>query len=217
MIYIYDIVLNFQEQLYNFYEWNKKDRLLNIKKIPIFRVSTEELLSIINDKAYLKEEILHKIDRETTIYMLSNNEYKYLCLFSNTEETVAVMCNEEGLIIKKSSLLFDEEDEANEVAENLNIDCVIEKKVKVNNNNLLDNCRIIREKKKKVYDFIEKLDLLVDKEKIRYLYFDLFEEENLAISKMKELLLNIQDEKGIDQLFSLYDLVENKKKKNSVY
>ena len=217
MIYIYDIVLNFQEQLYNFYEWNKKDRLLNIKKIPIFRVSTEELLSIINDKAYLKEEILHKIDRETTIYMLSNNEYKYLCLFSNTEETVAVMCNEEGLIVKKSSLLFDEEDEANEVAENLNIDCVIEKSIKINNNNLLDNCRIIREKKKKVYDFIEKLDLLVDKEKIRYLYFDLFEEENLSISKMKELLLNIQDEKGIDQLFSLYDLVENKKKKNSVY
>ena len=29
MIYIYDIVLNFQEQLYDFYEWNKKDRLLN--------------------------------------------------------------------------------------------------------------------------------------------------------------------------------------------
>ncbi len=217
MIYIYDIVLNFQEQLYDFYEWNKKDRLLNIKKIPIFRINTEKLLSIINDKVYLKEEILHKIAHETTIYMLSNNEYKYLCLFSNTEETVAVMCNEEGLIIKKSSLLFDEEDEANEVAENLNIDCVIEKTVKVNNNNLLDNCRIIREKKKKVYDFIKKLDLLVDKEKIRYLYFDLFEEENLAISKMKELLLNIQDEKGIDQLFSLYDLVENKKKKNSVY
>ena len=217
MIYIYDIVLNFQEQLYDFYECNKKVRLLNIKKIPIFRINTEKLLSIINDKVYLKEEILHKIANETTIYMLSNNEYKYLCLFSNTEETVAVMCNEDGLIIKKSSLLFDEEDEANEVAENLNIDCVIEKTVKVNNNNLLDNCRIIREKKKKVYDFIKKLDLLVDKEKIRYLYFDLFEEENLAISKMKELLLNIQDEKGIDQLFSLYDLVENKKKKNSVY
>ena len=113
MIYIYDIVLNFQEQLYDFYEWNKKDRLLNIKKIPIFRINTEKLLSIINDEVYLKEEILHKIAHETTIYMLSNNEYKYLCLFSNTEETVAVMCNEEGLIIKKSSLLFDEEDEAN--------------------------------------------------------------------------------------------------------
>ncbi len=32
MEYVYDIVLNFRDKYYDFYEWNKKDKIINIKK-----------------------------------------------------------------------------------------------------------------------------------------------------------------------------------------
>ena len=34
MNFIYDIVLNFNKDYYDFFEWNKKDSVINIKKIP---------------------------------------------------------------------------------------------------------------------------------------------------------------------------------------
>ena len=33
MEYIYDIVLNFQDNYYDFYEWQKKDKIIPIKVI----------------------------------------------------------------------------------------------------------------------------------------------------------------------------------------
>ena len=46
MYYYYDILLNFgnDNELYSFYEWEKDDALEFIKKIPLFRVSTETIL-----------------------------------------------------------------------------------------------------------------------------------------------------------------------------
>ena len=36
MNYIYDIVLNFNKEYYNFFEWNKRDNIVNVKKIPLY-------------------------------------------------------------------------------------------------------------------------------------------------------------------------------------
>ena len=41
MNYIYDIYLNLNETLYDFFDWNKNDKLTHIKKIPVFKVSEE--------------------------------------------------------------------------------------------------------------------------------------------------------------------------------
>ena len=41
MNYYYDIVLNLNEELYEFYEWEENDSIDFIKKIPLFRVSTK--------------------------------------------------------------------------------------------------------------------------------------------------------------------------------
>ena len=38
MNYIYDIVLNFNKEYYNFFEWNKRDNIVNVKKIPLIFV-----------------------------------------------------------------------------------------------------------------------------------------------------------------------------------
>ena len=36
MDYIYDIVLNFQNDYYDFYEWKQSNKIINVKKIIIF-------------------------------------------------------------------------------------------------------------------------------------------------------------------------------------
>ena len=38
MTYIYDILLNFNEEYYEFYDWNKEDTIVHIKKIPIYKI-----------------------------------------------------------------------------------------------------------------------------------------------------------------------------------
>ena len=37
MEYIYDIVLNFNDCYYEFYEWNSKDKIINVKKIKAWK------------------------------------------------------------------------------------------------------------------------------------------------------------------------------------
>ena len=41
MNFIYDIVLNFNKDFYNFFEWNKNDNIINVKKIPIFLIDND--------------------------------------------------------------------------------------------------------------------------------------------------------------------------------
>ena len=39
MIYVYDILLNWSnDRLYDFFEWEKTDKLEHIKRIPLFKV-----------------------------------------------------------------------------------------------------------------------------------------------------------------------------------
>ena len=41
MNYIYDITLNFNNELNNFYEWDEQDNIEFYLKIPIFRVEDD--------------------------------------------------------------------------------------------------------------------------------------------------------------------------------
>ena len=42
MDYIYDIVLNFQSNYYEFYEWKTTDKIINVKKILVYLVSNQD-------------------------------------------------------------------------------------------------------------------------------------------------------------------------------
>ena len=44
MNYIYDIVLNFNKELYEFFEWKDDDNLINIRKIPLIKINDDIIL-----------------------------------------------------------------------------------------------------------------------------------------------------------------------------
>ena len=54
MNYIFDIVLNFQKEYYNFFEWNRTDRIKNIYKVSIYNVTEQDLIDL---KEFLKDRL----------------------------------------------------------------------------------------------------------------------------------------------------------------
>jgi hypothetical protein len=69
MKYIYDILLNFNEELYDYYEWKETDYIEYIKKIPIVRLSKKDYKKFKDYKIAINKEILDKLYNTTEVYM----------------------------------------------------------------------------------------------------------------------------------------------------
>lgn len=168
MKYAYDIVLNFNFDYYDFYEWNKTDKIINIKKIPLYRVSKDDYNSIkYND-------------------VVIDNKIEDIFLITNTLEVMGVMLKN-GRVIKKSSLLLDEEDEILDSMGDIKITEIIFKnniykeRIIVSRNNI--------EKKKYIDTFFKNINKNNDEYLLRYIYYDLFNCED-SIDNIYNTLLN---------------------------
>ena len=95
MGYGYDIVLNFQNDYYEFYEWDKKDKIINVKKIIIYKINSNDYLRIKNNEIRID---MNSLPRNNKMFLLTNGI-----------EVMGILIGKEGN--KKSSLLLDEADE----------------------------------------------------------------------------------------------------------
>lgn len=127
MIYVYDILVNFidSNRIYEVFEWNNKDDIEHIKRIPLFLCDYNLIDSILNYDVYISKEFLNVIENKTILYKNNNEKIKYACLLTEGSRVYALEFNESGKIEYKSSLLFDEEEEVLELSlqlENYKID-----------------------------------------------------------------------------------------------
>lgn len=169
MNFIYDIVLNFNKEYYNFFEWNKKDNVVNIKKIPLFVVNNDIFKSMKYDIVTVSKSFIEIIKEKT--YTYNRQKLSNSCLLSNGKEVIGLLFNEKGDLIKRSSLLLDEEEEVlDEIYsdELFDIEIVKIKKGKENNN----VNRIEKEKKDFLIRYINKENNAIN---LKYLYYDYFE------------------------------------------
>lgn len=204
MNYIYDIVLNFNKNYFEFYEWKKSDKIINVKKIPAFKVNSEVLKKFKYNEIIVDKNFLNKIFELTLFYSKCN--YKYMCLLSDTNETIGVMFNSSGELVKRSSLVIDEEDEVNEEVVNNNMMLIgLIKDVK---RDVISVSRIDRERKDFLCKFINNLG---SDSVLRYMYYDYFEVEEDDISVIKNKLLLELDNKDAD-IKRIYNLVRVLKK-----
>ena len=90
MNYIYDIILNFNEQIYDFYEWNKSDNLTHIRKIPLIRINSKDLYNIENNNIRFNEELFNKISNKTEIFSGRTVKNIDACLFSDGTSVLAL-------------------------------------------------------------------------------------------------------------------------------
>lgn len=189
MNYIYDIYVNFQKQYYDFYEWNKKDQITHIKRIPVFKINEYSFKNIIRNETKIDLQFVELLKDKTDIFNTKNKITA--CLFTDGKDIVAAQLNKDGNVIKKSSLLLDEEYDIlrgidTMPAKNLNIQKVQSfKKSFLTRNEIARNRYILRN--------ISKMD---DK-KILYLYFECFNKEetnrNKVENKIKQEIIKNND------------------------
>ena len=177
MNYIYDILINFNEKLYNFYEWDINDEIIHIRKIPLFKIDSKSLFDIKNNKVRMSDDILVRIKDKTEVFTNKNiKNLEYTCLLSDGAEVIGVEFNNEGLSVSKSKLLVDEDYEVVEVCERVN-------ESKINYEILIPECidefKTRKESEIDVYIRNEIKRLIQDNniEKLKYLYYECFNDK----------------------------------------
>ena len=132
MNYIFDIVLNFHKNYYNFFEWNRTDKIKNIYKISIYHVTDKDLMDLKYNQIKVSDSFINKIREDNPKYK------KIICLVSNSKTSIGLLFDSSGTLLKRSSLLFEEETEANNIAKTLPVT-----KIEYIENNIINTFPII--------------------------------------------------------------------------
>ena len=167
MNYIYDIYLNLNETLYDFFDWNKNDKFIHIKKIPIFKVNQEILKLFIQNRIKIEQNILSQIYKKTEIWNL-NKKINYCSLFCNDTTVLAIEFNKKGESINKSFLYIEEELDILEIIDkfnekDLNFDIIKKEK------SLFKTRKQIKKEK-----FIKHSLENIEDNKLNYIFFECF-------------------------------------------
>lgn len=194
MNYIYDVILNFNKDfLYEFFEWNKEDILVNIKRIQIFKIDDNDMFNIKNHTVKIEKEFLNNIYNKTEVF--GNKNIEYACLFSSPNETIACMFNKSGEIIEKSNLLLEENDEILELYRNFKV-CKY-KITKINNNkNLNFYTRFEKDMIKVIKNELNKIEKENNIDKLKYIHYEYFNKIDtvtMMIKNLKEACNNFDD------------------------
>ncbi len=215
MINVYDIVLNFSDcRAYEFFEWDKKDDIEHIKKMPLFRVSSKTLSDFLTKKVIIDKEFLEEIYNKTEVFMKNGEEtIPYACLFSDLSRVLAVEFSEKGVNCYKSFLLLDEEEELLDITSSLS---TIELTYKVKKT--LPDASFLTRKEEFVRNYLMK-DLKAsfsnkNYHKINYMYEECFHNSNKKIEEKYLELLNDLDTNFTEKYLELFHILKlsNKKK-----
>lgn len=207
MTYIYDILLNFNNDFYEFYEWNCDDYLYHIKRIHLIKIDSKTYNDILNNKVEIKDDLLFNIFNKCEYF--DNRKVMsipYAIMLTDSYRVMAITLNMNGIVTKYSSLLLDEEEDVLEVSEKLgtiklNYSIIEERKL----NNLTRNERNIIKYIKKDLDRAYK-DKNINK--LKYLYYEYFNKENDNINLIYNSLIDTLNNKINDKHYDLYNLIK---------
>lgn len=207
MTYIYDILLNFtdDENYFEFYEWKEDDSFEHIKRIPIIRISKEQMQEIMFNKIKVLQDFLELIKGNTISYK-NKKDIKYGCLVCDLNKAIALEFNSKGLILSKSSLLLDEEEDV--IDETSLLD---EEKI---NYELIEKYHfdyfLTRDetfKKRYLLKEIEYLKKQKNYDKFNYLYEEIFPKDDLSFTERLTKLVTEINENYNSKFNDLYEIV----------
>lgn len=210
MNYLYDIILNFTDTnlYYDFYEWKQDDKLINIKKIPVFKVDKKIISEFINYNIKVDKSFLKKIEGKAILS--KKDKYDYICLLSNTEKTIGVCFDNNGKLLYISSMLIDEENDANTLSKKLTNNKITYKKNKKN----IINYTMLREDYIKRLFIEKKIKNIYNNQnfnELKYLYFEIFNKIDNDYNSMYKDMINGLNSYVDEKYNSLYEVLINKK------
>ena len=176
MDYIYDIVLNFQNNYYDFFEWKQSDKVINIKKILVYKTKDEDYLNLKYNGVILDNKELPK---QTKMFLVTNGS-----------EVMGILLDNYGNVIKKSSLLFDEADEVLEDKDLIKeLPLIYKKNISKSHTSI---SRTMIEKTNFLEKYFSKIDIINDEYLLKYIYYDIYNKEenniNLIYEELKQLI-----------------------------
>lgn len=180
MNYIYDIILNFNEQIYDFYEWNKGDNLSHVRKIPLFRINSKDLYNIENNYIVLNDDLINKIKGKTEIFSGRTIKNIDACIFSDGTSVIAVKFKNNKYFFSK--LIIEEEMEVVEVVNRM-------REININYEMIGKRLSSLKTRKEiEIENYVKKelnkLEKNHENEKLQYLFFECFGKEEYDIKKL---------------------------------
>lgn len=206
MSYIYDIILNFNDNLYEFYEWKNDDILYHIKRINLVLIDSKTYNDIYDNNVCLDREFLLSIYNKCEYYTNRKlDTIPYAILLTDSYRVMGLILNNTGKVIKYSSLLLEEEEEVLDL-------CYKLKEIKL-------NYKIISKREKNEFltrdeinikEYI-KSNLTIDYEKkdlskLKYMYYEYFNKHSDNIDLIYQELLQELDKNINKKHYDLYNL-----------
>lgn len=200
----YDILVNFKEHAYEFYEWNKNDDIKHVKSIPTFRISSDCLVDFSDNNLVVNSDFLKKIKDKTEIFCKGIvRTLDYACVLFCDYKAMAFSFDENGDITGKSNLLFDE-------ADDIISSCFELEEVKIDYK-IISSCKLngiyTRKEGKVIESLLKYLNDVYENKKsfeIKYMYFECFDKETDDDKKAYTEL--------VDQVRSInFDIIEKLK------
>ena len=206
MNYIYDIYINLLENYYDSYEWEKTDKIIHLKKIPIIKINKKDYQKLLTNKFKIDKELYKKIKYKTKLWDNKNNT---LLLITNGLDIFIIKLNNEGMSTLISSLPIDEE---------LNIINIIKKiETKKINYKLIQRKKIFFKTRNeleitnKILSNIKKLSPIKDINKINYIYYDCFTKTEKKKKKaLIKIIKNINNQIILIKLHNFFELTKTK-------
>lgn len=189
MNYVYDILSNFNQELYAFYDWDKNDSFTHLRKVPSFRVSKEVLVDLMFKKVKIKGNLLKLIKDKTQVFTKEGVDViEYCFIVSDSVNALGVILDEDAVVYKRSKFLVSEELEINK--------CLKTSKIYNVEYNLLSSkthySNMTRNEEKVTNLILNELELIMDStDKIDYLYYEWFN-TNKGKNKYKKLVSSIK-------------------------
>lgn len=151
MNYIYNISLNYKKTLQDIYEWNKSDKIIKYNRIPVYKIETNKLEHFKNNRL--------KIDRKIR-----------QCILTDCKDVVAFKFNKKGILIGKSRLPFDKEEEVIYISSLLKFTSI---NYKIISKDKVSKYKTITEQKERKY-IINTINKINNIDKIIYMFYEYF-------------------------------------------
>ena len=202
MINVYDILLNFNKELIQFYEWEENDNIKCIRKIPLIKVNASFINDILTNKIKTEENLLKEIENKAELYDEDLNEYNKIAILTDGLRAYGYSFNNNEI----SSLLVDEEKEILRLANKMIEETYL---YKVEIYNYRNNELLTRKEKEIKNNLIKEFNNLYKnkkEEKLNYYYYEYFNKTPNDIENVYNSL--IKSTKNINNKhYQLYEII----------
>ena len=216
MNYIYDILVNFNREALEFYEWDKTDNIEHIRRIPLFKINSKTLKDLKNNIVKVNEKFLEKINEKTEMYINKMIDYlEYASIFTDGSDLVVIEFSKSGENILKSMMLIDEAEEVLDESELLNETNIEYDIIKVNNVK-----QFLTRNQKKILSYLKnEIDQLIKNKnfnKLKYLYYEWYDTKIDNMEKIIDDLYKIIDIDFSNKHIKFYDLIKFSNNKTDI-